>query len=394
MNKVYYWIFFLLLLAGCQDRTDSSYVITGKVVNSLTDGNVVYLSHSNGDELVNLDSAIVDGGVFSFHGVQEEPIMAYLRFNRYLDSLAVPVLFVLENGAMEAVMDTSYSSVAGTEQNNIFEEYKREAYRLDSLRRCLHNHYVEQVEKRMMDAGLEQSMCDEDFRLSSQEERLAYRFIRRNHYSPAAIWVLEQMQSRFDEDELRSLLSGFGGRSKNAQILSDISLRLRNADKVGPGNPYVDVPLIEYSGRKENLSGYIGYARYTAIGFWRSDSEPSCRDMTKFGELYRAYGYRGATFLSVSLDKNRDIWREKVRTLGLLSHQCAAAEPDVIETRYALVSVPDFMLIAPDGSIDSRNLTVAQLEQRLQELLPYRARRDTAVSSVPDATGFVKRSSI
>ena len=177
------------------------------------------------------------------------------RVNRYLDSLAVPVLFVLENGAMEAVMDISYSSVAGTEQNNIFEEYKREAYRLDSLRRCLHSHYVEQVEKRMMDAGLEQSMCDEDFRLSSQEEKLAYRFIRRNHYSPAAIWVLEQMQSRFDEDELRSLLSGFGGRSKNAQILSDISLRLRNADKVEPGNPYVDVPLIEYSGRKENLSG-------------------------------------------------------------------------------------------------------------------------------------------
>ena len=120
MNKVYYWIFFLLLLAGCQDRTDSSYVITGKVVNSLTDGNVVYLSHSNGDELLNLDSAIVDGGVFSFHGVQEEPIMAYLRFNRYLDSLAVPVLFVLENGAMESVMDYSYSSVEGTEQNNKF----------------------------------------------------------------------------------------------------------------------------------------------------------------------------------------------------------------------------------------------------------------------------------
>lgn len=71
--------------------------------------------------------------------------------------------------------------------------------------------------------------------------------------------------------------------------------------------------------------------------------------MTKFGELYRAYGYRGATFLSVSLDKKQDIWREKVRTLGLPSHQCASAEPDVIETRYALVSVPDFMLIAPMG---------------------------------------------
>ena len=84
----------------------------------------------------------------------------------------------------------------------------------------------------------------------------------------------------------------------------------------------------------------------------------------------------------------------KSENFGIASHHCAAAEPDVIETRYALVSVPNFMLIAPDGSIDSRNLTVTKLEQRLQELLPYRARRDTAVSSVPDTTGFVKRLSI
>lgn len=127
MNKVYYWIFFLLLLAGCQDRTDSSYMITGKVVNSLTDGNVVYLSHSNGDELVNLDSAIVDGGVFSFHGVQEEPIMAYLRFNRYLRFFAVPVLFVLENGAMEAVMVLRIRVSQGRSRITYSRNIKREA---------------------------------------------------------------------------------------------------------------------------------------------------------------------------------------------------------------------------------------------------------------------------
>ena len=96
MNRAYYWILPLLLCAGCQGGVETSYVIDGHVNNAEANGNIIYLSHSNGDELVNLDSAIVDDGLFSFRGEQEVPIMAYLRFNRSLDSLAVPVLFVLD----------------------------------------------------------------------------------------------------------------------------------------------------------------------------------------------------------------------------------------------------------------------------------------------------------
>ena len=367
----------LLLCVGCQDTAETAYLISGRVNNPDADGNIIYLSHSNGDELVNLDSAIVDGGAFSFRGVQEAPIMAYLRFNRSLDSLAVPLLFILENGTIVATMDTLFSTVTGTEQNDTFETYRVEAYTLDSLRRRLHEHYLDQVHAGCMDTAVERSMFDEYTRLREREKQQAYRFIRRNSYSPAALWLLESMQSQFHEEELQSLLSGFGGRNRNVPILMNIAQRLRNAHKIEPGNPYVDISLIEQSGREFNLLDYVGYARYTVVGFWRSDSEPSCRAMVQLGKLYRKYGYRGATFLFISLDSDVEQWSERVQSLSLPAQQCIAANPDEVESRYALAAVPAFVLINPDGSVNSRNLTIEQLGSKLQELLPYRARRDT-----------------
>ena len=377
MNRVCSWIFLLLLCVGCQDTAETAYLISGRVNNPDADGNIIYLSHSNGDELVNLDSAIVDGGAFSFRGVQEAPIMAYLRFNRSLDSLAVPLLFILENGTIVATMDTLFSTVTGTEQNDTFETYRVEAYTLDSLRRRLHEHYLDQVHAGCMDTAVERSMFDEYTRLREREKQQAYRFIRRNSYSPAALWLLESMQSQFHEEELQSLLSGFGGRNRNVPILMNIAQRLRNAHKIEPDNPYVDSSLIEQSGREFNLLDYVGYARYTVVGFWRSDSEPSCRAMVQLGKLYRKYGYRGATFLFISLDSDVEQWSERVQSLSLPAQQCIAANPDEVESRYALAAVPAFVLINPDGSVNSRNLTIEQLGSKLQELLPYRARRDT-----------------
>lgn len=377
----------LLLCAGCQGGVETSYVIDGHVNNAEANGNIIYLSHSNGDELVNLDSAIVDDGLFSFRGEQEVPIMAYLRFNRSLDSLAVPVLFILENGSMEATMDTLFSTVTGTEQNEAFEAYRVEAHRLDSLRNRLHERYLEQVADSQMTAELESSMYGQYGRLDDEATDRAYRFIRKNRNSPAALWLLESMQSRFSEAQLEQLLSELGSRNKSVPVLTEIAQRLRNADKIEPGSPYADVPLVDLWGRRTALSGYVGYARYVVIGFWLSDSDPACRAMVRLGQLYKEYGYRGATFLSVALDTDAAQWRERVQTLGLPAQQCIAAEPEVVESRYALASVPAFVVINPDGSVNSRNLTVEQLESKLKELLPYRMRRDTVnrVVAKPDS---------
>ncbi len=372
MNRIYYVIGVLLLLcSGCREE-EASYVITGHIDNPVADGNILYLSHSNGDELINLDSVIVDGGKFTFQGVQEEPIMAYLRFKSGLDSLSVPATFILENDELVAEMNPRFSTVKGALQNLEVDAYRQEMYLLDSLRQRLHQRYVAQVTAGKMDSLTEQAMYNEDVELNERRERLAYRFIRKNSHSPAALWVLETMQPCFTEDELMSLVSGFKNENKESALVAEIGARLRQANRIGEGSPYIDLPLLEYHGRKRNLSDYVGYTRYVAVAFWQTDSEPACRDMKKFVDLYRKYNRRGASFLAIALDSVATEWRVHSADWRYISHQCKALDRDEVITKYALLTIPHFILIAPDGTIAARNLTVEQLDARLHELLPLR----------------------
>ncbi len=374
MNRMYYWIVALLLLCvGCR-KGELSYVITGKVIHPNANGNIIYLSHSNGDELVNLDSVIVDGGQFTLTGVQELPIVAYLRFKYPSDSLAAPALFVLENGTLSAHMDIGYSRVTGTTQNNEFESFLREVHRLDSLRESQFQSYLAQVEAGTMDAAAEQEMYENDRRWEREHIQLAYEFIDRDNSSPASLWLLETMQSQFTEDELSELISNFRRITKVGKrppIVEKITQRLRNADKVDEGSAYLDIDLIDNRGRSKKLSNYTGYARYTVVGFWRSDSEPARRDIATFARLQQELGYSGVAVLGVSLDENQEVWKKQIADLNLpVASQCRVAQVDEAIAQYALVSVPTFLVIAPDGTIDSRNLSLDEVKVRLQNILP------------------------
>ncbi len=389
MNRIYYWIVALVCLcAGCGNN-ESSYVITGSVVNELADGNIIYLSHSNGDELVNLDSIIVDGGQFVFRGVQEVPIMAYLRFKYPADSLASPALFVLENGTLSVTMNSHFSTVDGSLNNQEFGCFLQEAHRLDSLRADRYSTYRSQVMDGTMDEATEQMMYEADQRQEQEHVRLAYNFIVKNSASPAALWLLETMQSRFSEAELRNLISEFSSLTrmgKRPPIVEEITQRLRNAGRIAPGNPYIDVELQDNRGRAKRLSQYVGYTRYTVVGFWRSDSNPACRDMVKFAQLQRKYASRGATFLGISLDEDETLWKSKTNDLKLISYsQCQATNVEEVVDRYALVAVPSFLVIAPDGTIHARNLSMEALTTRLGELLPHReASENLPINELPD----------
>ncbi len=389
MNRIYYWIGTLMLLCvGCRN-SESSYVITGELTNPYADGNIVYLSHSNGNELINLDSAIVDGGRFTLQGVQEIPIMAYLRFKSQYDTLAVPALFVLENGSLSVRMDTLFSCVKGTPNNRALEDFLRQTHRLDSLRAEQSQAYRDDVEAGRMNLLTEQTMYKKDRQWEREQVRLAYDFIMRNSESPAALWLLETMQSRFSEEELRILVSEFSGitkMNKRPQIVEEILQRLRNANRIASGNPFIDIELLDNRERTRNLSRYVGYTRYTVVGFWRSDSEPACRDMIKFTHLQRVFTPRGATFLAISLDGEQESWLDKTAALKLIgSTQYRASRVEEVVSRYALVAVPSFLVIAPDGTIDVRNLSIDELSVRLGELLPYQVRsQNDTIAHTPD----------
>ena len=80
-----------MLCVGCQGTAETAYLISGRVNNPDADGNIIYLSHSNGDELVKKIDAFLlrlARRTFSKTGLADEQLLAEFK-----------LCFLLCNGA-------------------------------------------------------------------------------------------------------------------------------------------------------------------------------------------------------------------------------------------------------------------------------------------------------
>jgi hypothetical protein len=88
-------------------------------------------------------------------------------------------------------------------------------------------------------------------------------------------------------------------------------------------------------------------------------------------EAYRKYANRNFTVLGVSLDRARDPWIQAIKDdqltwthvsdLKFWSNEAAA--------KYRISSIPQNLLIGPDGKIIARNLRGEELQEKLAVLL-------------------------
>ena len=118
----------VLLLAACSEKP--GYEITGTVSNSDLNGKYVYLYEYGVKDAAPLDSALVQNGSFALKGTQNAPALRTLRFSEEVvepvrvapgENAPFMATFVLENGKLAVVLDSTYT-VSGTPENDAQKE--------------------------------------------------------------------------------------------------------------------------------------------------------------------------------------------------------------------------------------------------------------------------------
>ena len=125
------------------------------------------------------------------------------------------------------------------------------------------------------------------------------------------------------------------------------------------GKKYKDFE-VTYNGKTQRLSDYVGNGHYTLVDFWASWCGPCIRETKVIKKLYDKYNGKGLEFLGVA------VWDEPDKTLKAIEdHQLPW--PMIINAQkiptdlYGIQGIPCIILIAPDGTIVSRD----QQEQAL-----------------------------
>ncbi len=284
-----------------------------------------------------LDTVMVNGGSFEYRAEVEQPTYYILVFpNKYQQ-----VVFA-DKGAKVSLEGDGSSlkdmQISGDKENERFSDFRKAVASIDE----------------------------------SQIPAKAEEFIKNNPTSMASIYLVNKYfieVPKTDWGKVESLLKVIkGGLPKNAMVDRMLSTA-KEAQRIKVGGKCPSFKITTKDGK--TLTQGDLKDKITLITFWASwdaDSRTLERNIRK---LYKKYPSSKLQIIGVSLDVDKQMWRNAVRYDSLTwNESCDFAHYENRMVKDFVVSnLPSNFLIGKDGKIIAMNLLYADLEKKLDEVV-------------------------
>jgi peroxiredoxin len=364
MKKI--WIVFMAAaIFACQPKQKESFTINGSI--SGLDNGKVYLQDRVDGLMVNVDSAEVQNGNFSFSGELKHPEIFYLN----IDGVASRLTLFVENTDIEVDIDAENPSqyqVSGSKSHEIFTGLDEVVQPFDERLRFDQEEIQKAVEEN------NEILADQLQERYEETERLRKQAVLDyvNQYSdqPAAVFIaIRQLSHGLDHEELQEILDIFDTELSGSRYYDDLAGRVADLERVSIGKPAIDFTLPYPEGNEISLPDYRG--KYVLLSFWASWC-PYCR--AENPDLVKAYNEIDSEdfeIIGVSLDRTHEAWVKGIEEDGLTWPQVSDLEGWRSEPagKYVVRSIPQNILIGPDGTIVARNLKYNELTELIPRLL-------------------------
>ncbi len=352
------------LLASCAGGSNCH--ISG-TADGAADGDSVFLI--DGDSRLNIDTAIISGGHFTFNYQADTTKLAIIRCDIAADSSSCSGSVFLETGDINVTLakKSGDSRAKGTPTNDISAAFS------DSINSIIHE--ISAIEELAGDTTLTEA---ERNALSAKADSLydnsyvAYfkKSAADNINNAAGLRLLNMIAYALDLNELDSLLQQVPALYQNDGAYTKLSERVVRMKAVAVGQPFTDFSLPSPNGEMVSLGDIVKANKVVLIDFWASWCGPCRREMPNIVRAYELYKDKGLEIVGVSQDYTAEAWANGIETLGITWPQMSALkgwENEGVKL-YAISSIPSTVIIK-DGVIVANKLYGDELINKLDELL-------------------------
>ena len=355
-TKLFLALAVAVLLGACTNQT--KYTITGHAAD-FEDGRRAYLATVADDEIVILDSSIVENNSFTFKGKVEKPCWA-----------KIGVLESLESG--EGIMVEIILEPGNITLGDYDEKKSRERTATGTpLNDKLTQFFIE--EKAIID----------DTALSRTESMfqvfvLVRSYVLANADNELGIFLFERFHPSMPNAMKLELIKVMA--ATNPALYSDLQKETlermeeerrleEQAKNVTPGNNYKEIRCKGVDGEEIALSDVVAKNRYVLLDFWATWCAPCMGEVPHLIEAYKLYHDKGFEIYALSIDDDSNAWRSTVKEKGMSWVNVLRESTEATE-QYGVRGVPsNFLIDCSTGTIIATHLRGEALSEKLAEVL-------------------------
>lgn len=214
-----------------------------------------------------------------------------------------------------------------------------------------------------------QQIEDEYMGLEDQKTQSILDYAISNNESVASAFIVMSNSYKLDLDQLDEVVSGFSDNIGESKYVISLKEKVATLKSVAIGQKYVDFTLDSPEGNPIALSS-VADGKYVLVDFWASWCSPCRAENPNVVEAYNKFHNKGFDVFGVSFDKDHAKWVEAIKKDGLtwthvsdLKYWASAAGK-----LYGIQSIPQNILLNPQGIIIEKNLRGQALQDKLAEI--------------------------
>ena len=343
---------FIPLFSFCQNRP---YEIYGTITGNFN--SKIYLFFDGNYKQRDSISTEIKDGKFYFKGSAPMPIQARLHMDQhslicdiYIENTQTYIKCTTEIQVYNKGQDTlnmlSVTSVKGSAMNQLKMDFESS---------------LEKINKS---------------KISDEEKREAYyqhlfAFIKKHPKSKVSPYLLGKASSLFYSQvkQLNVFIDTSLNKTFEAKSVTRLLNQLDKSKNSAIGVAFNDVVLKDSSGHDVDTKQFRD--KCTLIVFWASWCEPCRIEHPDLNNLYTKYKDKGFEMVGISLDKDKEKWKQAIikDQLGWTQIIDPNAFEGEIARYYGIEAIPDNFLLDKAGKIIGVSLTAKELEAAIEKTI-------------------------